>query len=74
MRAATPNATSMVCTVMPRLVPTSVMKPAARPSRRERLIHSVMSGPGVTAKSRIAMVNAMRVGRLGTKSMRMAPG
>jgi hypothetical protein len=45
------------------------MKPAARPSRIDRLIHSVMSGPGVTASSRMATVKAASVGRLGTKSI-----
>ena len=63
--AEMPNATSMVCTPQPILVPTRTASPAARPSFSARLMESVMSGPGVAASSSVAAAKARKVGRLG---------
>ena len=74
IRAEMPKATSSVWMRIPVEVPITTKSAGPRPCARARLIDSVMSGPGVSASSRLAAVNARRTGRLGRKSMAGSKG
>jgi len=67
--AEMPKATSSVWQTTPRLVPSTTNRAGRRPWPSARLIDRVMSGPGVSARSRPAAVKASRVARLGRNSM-----